>query len=130
MPWKIMETMDQKIQLIADWQSQYFSITDLSNKHGISRPTIYKWLNRYEESSIDGLKERSRAPLYSPNQTKDDIVELIVKEKLKNRNRGPKKIRHQLKARYPDIGWPAPSTIGEWLKKHGLVKKRKKRLSA
>ena len=128
MPWRITDTMDQKIQLIADWQTNYFSVTDLSNKYGISRPIIYKWLNRYEELGIDGLKEQSRAPIHSPNQTKDDIVELIVKEKLKNRNRGPKKIYNQLKTQYPNIDWPTPSTIGEWLKKHGLVKKRKKRL--
>lgn len=128
MPWKIMNTMDQKIQLIADWQSQYFSITDLSQKYGLSRPTIYKWLERYEELGIEGLKEQSRTPQYSPNQTKDAIVKLIIAEKLKNRKRGPKKVYHQLKAQYPHIDLPAPSTIGEWLKKHGLVNKRKKRL--
>ena len=128
MPWKITDTMDQKIQLIADWQSQYFSITDLSNKYGVSRPSIYKWVNRYEELGVDGLKEQSRTPLHSPNQTEDDIVQLIVAEKLKNRNRGPKKIYNQLKTQYPHIDLPAPSTIGEWLKKHGLVKERKKRL--
>jgi len=128
MPWKITNTMDQKIQLIADWQSQYFSITDLSKKYGVSRPIIYKWLSRYEEFGIDGLKEQSRAPLHSPNQTRDDIVQLIIAEKLKNRNRGPKKIYSQLKVQYPHIAWPVPSTIGEWLKKHGLVKERKRRL--
>lgn len=128
MPWIKTKPMDQKIQLIADWQTNYFSVTDLSHKYGISRKIIYKWLNRYEELGIDGLKEQSRAPIHSPNQTKDDIVELIVKEKLKNRNRGPKKIYNQLKTQYPNIDWPAPSTIGEWLKKHGLVKNRKKRL--
>ena len=128
MPWKIIETMDQKIQLIADWQSQYFSITDLCQKYGVSRPTVYKWLNRYEELGIDGLKEQSRAPLHSPNQTKDDIVQLIIAEKLKNQKRGPKKIYSQLKTQYPHIAWPVPSTIGEWLKKHGLVKERKRRL--
>jgi len=120
--------MDQKIQLIADWQSGYFSVTDLSNKHGVSRPTIYKWVNRYKEYGLDGLKEQSRRPNHSPNQTADDLIQLIVKEKLKNRNRGPKKIYNQLKMQYSDIDWPAPSTIGEHLKKHGLVKKRKKRL--
>lgn len=128
MPWKIINTMDQKIQLIADWQSGYFSVTDLSNKYGISRPIIYKWVYRYEEYGLDGLKEQSRKPFNSPNQAEDDIIQLIVKEKLKNRNRGPKKIYNQLKMQYPDINWPAPSTIGEHLKKHGLVKDRKRRL--
>jgi transposase InsO family protein len=128
MPWKKMSTMDQKIQMVADWQSEYLSITDLSQKYSLSRPTIYKWLKRYEEFGIDGLKEQSRKPLHSPNQTKDDIVELIIKEKLKNRKRGPKKVYYQLATQYPHIDLPSPSTIGEWLKKRGLVNKRKKRL--
>jgi len=119
--------MDQKIQLIADWQTRQFSITDLSKKYGISRPIVYKWTNRYGQQGVDGLKEQNRAPMHSPNQTADDIVKLIVKEKLKNRKRGPKKVFYQLKKQYPSIDWPAPSTIGDWLKKYGLVSKRKKR---
>ena len=126
MPWKIMDAMNQKIQLIADWQSQYYSITDLSRKYSLSRNTIYKWLERYENLGVDGLKEQLRIPRNSPNQTSDDIVEMIVAEKLKNRNRGPKKIFAQLKAQYPHIEVPTPSTIGEWLKKRGLVKERKR----
>jgi predicted DNA-binding protein YlxM (UPF0122 family) len=43
-----MSAMDQKIQFIADWQSQNFSLTDLSQKYGISRPTVYKLIERYE----------------------------------------------------------------------------------
>ena len=128
MPWKIINTMDQKIQLTADWQSGLFNVTDLSNKYGVSRPIIYKWVSRYEEYGLDGLKEQSRRPNYSPNETADHIIQLIVKEKLKNCNRGPKKVYNQLKRQYPDIDWPAPSTIGEHLKKHGLVKERKRRL--
>lgn len=127
MPWITTKPMDQKVQLIADLQRGYFSITDLSQKYGISRKTAYKWIARYEEMGIDGLKEQSRRPSHSPKQTSDDLVELIVQEKLKNQKRGPKKIYHQLKMRYPHMQWPAPSTIGEWLKKHGLVNKRKRR---
>ena len=48
--------MDQKVQLIADWQSKHFNITDLSQKYEISRPIIYKWIRRYEESGIEGLR--------------------------------------------------------------------------
>lgn len=128
MPWIKTNPMDQKLQLIADWQTKYFSITDLSQKYGLSRKITYKWINRYEEWGIDGLKDQSRRPNHIPNQTSDDLVNLIVKEKLINRNRGPKKVYSQLKIKYPYIDWPAPSTIGEWLRKHGLVKKRKRRL--
>jgi len=127
MPWEITNTMDLKIQLIVNWQSKQFNITDLSQKYGISRPTVYKWLHRYQQDGIDGLKEQSRAPCRCPHQTPDDIIELIVKEKLRNRKRGPKKIYARLKEQYPGNTLPMPSTIGHWLKKHGLVKQRKKR---
>lgn len=128
MPWKTVKAMDQKIQLIADWQTKRFSITDLSKKYTISRPTIYKWLNRYEYIGLDGLKEQSRKPYYHPRQTKDAIVQLLIAEKLKNRKRGPKKIYYQLKEQYPDIVLPSISTIAEWFKKYDLVKKRRRRL--
>lgn len=128
MPWKIINTMDQKIQLIANWQSQNFSLTDLSQKYGISRPTAYKLIERYGQLGIEGLKEQSRAPKNCPHRTPKKILNLIVQEKLKNRKRGPRKIRAQLKRRYPELDLPAISTVSYWLKKEGLVEERKKRL--
>lgn len=128
MPWKRIKPMDQKIQLIADWQTKNFDKTDLSKKYGISRKTVYKWINRYQEQGVEGLKDQDRIPRYSPNITPDNIVDLIIKEKLKNRKRGPKKIYSQLKRQYPYIDFPTPSTIGDWLKKYALVNTRKRRL--
>lgn len=127
MPWKTMNTMDLKIQLIADWQSQNFSLTDLSQKYGISRPTVYKLIRRYEQFGIDGLKEQSRAPKNCPHRTSKKILNLIVQEKLKNRKRGPRKIRAQLRRQYPGLDFPAISTVSYWLKKEGLVEERRKR---
>jgi transposase InsO family protein len=128
MPWKIINTMDQKIQLIADWQKQIFSLTDLSQKYGISRPTVYKLIGRYEQSGIEGLKEQSRAPKTCPHKTPEKVVNLVIQEKLKNRKRGPRKIRAQLKRQHPELELPAISTISYWLKKEGLVEEREKRL--
>ena len=128
MPWKIIKTMDQKIQFIAAWQLQNFSLTDLCQKYGISRPTGYKLLERYEQLGIEGLKEQSRAPKNCPHRTPKEILNLIIQEKLKNRKRGPRKIRAQLNRQYPELDLPAISTVSYWLKKEGLVEKRKKRL--
>ena len=52
----------------------------------------------------------------------------MIEEKLKNRKRGPRKVRAQLKRKHPELELPAVSTIGYWLKKEGLVERRKKRL--
>jgi transposase InsO family protein len=119
--------MDLKYQLVTDLNKEHFSITDLSQKYGISRPTVYKWLGRYEQLGIEGLKEQSRAPKNCPHRTPREILELVIQEKLRNRKRGPRKIRAQLKRRHPQLELPAVSTISYWLKKEGLVKERKKR---
>lgn len=126
MPWKVINQMDLKMQLVNDHNE--FSITNLSQKYGVSRPTVYKWLNRYEQFGIEGLREKSRAPNSCPHRTSENILNLIVQEKLNNRRRGPRKIRAQLKRKYPKLEFPVPSTISYWLKKEGLVQPRKKRL--
>jgi transposase InsO family protein len=128
MPWKVINQMDIKIELVNDWNQGYFSVTDLSQKYGVSRPTIYKWLKRYKYFGIEGLKEQSRAPKNCPHRTSKKILDLVIQEKLKNRRRGPRKVRAQLKRKHPEIELPAVSTIGYWLKKEGLVERRKKRL--
>lgn len=127
MPWKVINQMDLKIQLVTDLDKEHFSITDLSQKYGISRPTVYKWLKRYKKLGIEGLIEQSRAPKNCPHRTSQRILDLLIQEKLKNRKRGPRKIRAQLKRRHPQLELPAVSTISYWLKKEGLVKERKKR---
>ena len=128
MPWKVINRVDIKIQLVNDWDDGHFSVTDLSQKYEVSRPTIYKWLKRYKRLGIEGLKEQSRAPKRCPHRTSKKILELVVQEKLKNRKRGPRKVRAQLKRKHPELDLPAVSTIGYWLKKEGLVERRKKRL--
>jgi putative transposase len=129
MPWKEVKPMDQKVQLVADWHTRLFSITDLSHKYGIHRKTIYKWIGRYDEHGVCGLEELSRAPKSHPQQTPDTVIDRIIAQRNKNRKRGPKKIRAVLRREYPHIEWPAASTIGDLLKKRGLVLARKKRRS-
>ena len=34
--------------------------------YGISRPTFYKWRNRFEQLGADGLRDRSSKPHHSP----------------------------------------------------------------
>jgi putative transposase len=128
MPWEVINQMDLKKQLVNDWNNGCSCITDLSQKYRVSRPTIYKWLKRYERFGIKGLEEQSRAPKNCPNRTSQAILDLVIQQKLKNRKRGPRKVRAQLKRKYPELDFPAVSTIAYWLNKEGLVERRKKRL--
>ncbi|GLY83751.1 helix-turn-helix domain-containing protein [Actinoallomurus iriomotensis] len=69
--------------------------------YGISRTCFYRWLRRYQDEGIDGLRDRSSRPHHSPNATQADIVNKIVYLR-QNYHFGPLKIAMYLK-RYHDI---------------------------
>ncbi|MGW1742019.1 helix-turn-helix domain-containing protein [Nocardia sp. NPDC001965] len=37
--------------------------------YGISRNVFYRWKRRFEDEGLEGLKDRSSAPLHCPNVT-------------------------------------------------------------
>ena len=82
--------------------------------YGISRPTFYKYLHRYEEFGEEGLRDRSSAPHHSPNATKTEVVGKIVYLR-RSYHFGPHKIAMYLK-RYHDITI-SPSGVWRILKK-------------
>jgi transposase InsO family protein len=127
MPWKETCAMDQRMQLIGDWLKREFSITDLSELYGVSRPTVYKWIGRYRGRGSMGLEEMARKPLNHPNATPADLVDKIVAMKLAHQKMGPKKIMVNLKGQYTQERWPAVSTAGEILKRQGLVRHRRRK---
>jgi putative transposase len=127
MPWTMERPMDQKVKVISLWLEGVYGITELSIIFGVSRKTIYKWINRYANEGITGLEEKSRAAKTHPNITDADKIERIIEFKLKHDTWGPKKIIDCLERKYPEENWPSASTAGEWLNKTGLVKSRKKR---
>ena len=68
---------------------------------GISRQVYYRWLRRYQEQGIDGLRDLSRRPRHSPNATRVDVVGKILYLR-QNYHFGPAKIAMYLK-RYHDV---------------------------
>ena len=127
MPWKETNPMDERLMMMSDWFGGEYSVTELSLIYGVSRKTIYKWTSRYSEYGIDGLMERGRAPHAHPNRTDEEIVRLLMQAKRKHMSWGPKKLIAALRMREPEVSWPSVSTAEKWLKRNGLVKKRRYR---
>jgi len=127
MPWKETSAMDERMQLIADWLSGDYRKSELCGVYGISRPTVDKWIQRYDDNGPPGLQELRRAPHCHPNQTAEELRALIVQTKLRYQKWGPKKVLDWLRDRRPELKWPADSTAGEILKRAGLVQPRKRR---
>lgn len=123
MPWQETSVMDQRKDFIADWLSCE-TISGLCRVYGISRTTAYKWIERYEEDDEDGLADRSRRPHRSPGATPDHIAEAVISLRREHPSWGPKKLVALLARRHPRWEIPAASTVGDLLKRAGLVPTR------
>jgi transposase InsO family protein len=127
MGWKETTAVEERARFIEAVLSARWTMTELSKAFGVSRKTGYKWLRRYREEGAEGLLERSRAPHRRPNATPAEVVELVVKARRQHPRWGPRKLLAWLEPRHPEVEFPAPSTAGEILKRHGLVKPRRRR---
>ena len=132
MSWKETHVEQERMRFVAaclekksDW-----SMSELCETFGVSRKTGYKWFERYLRLGVDGLKDRSRAPNDHPNRVADEVVTRLVKMRRHHRTWGPRKIVAALERKEPRITWPAVSTAGEILKRHGLVHPRRRRRRA
>ncbi len=127
MPWRVSSPMTQRRDFIDDYRRGLYSMTDLCAHYGISRRIGYKWIERYERSGYDGLADQRRAPRSCPHRTPEAIVELVLAGRRAHPSWGPRKLIPYLARRHPGWKWPAPSTVAELLKRHGLVPKRRRR---
>ena len=126
MPWKERSVMDERVRFISGLLDGE-TMTDLCSEFGISRKTGYKFWNRYLLHGINGLLDISKTPLKSPNKTPEEIEKLIIRFRKKKPYWGPKKLKVKLDEANKGLTIPVPSTIGEILKRNGLVQPRKKK---
>lgn len=124
MPWKESTVMEQREKLAAKWRTGNYSVTDLAEEFGISRPTVYALLERLKEGD---LSYRQPIPKTFPHRTEPAVASRIVEAKRQHPLWGPKKLIDLLSIDDPEVEWPAPSTAGRILDAQGLVRRRKPR---
>jgi putative transposase len=127
MPWKDTCPMKERSRFVVEYESGRYSMAELCRMYGISRPTGYKWIGRYEAEGPPGLGDRSRAPRRHPNAVPAESEAMVLETRATYPTWGPKKLRAWLQAHRPTRCWPAASTLGEILKRHGLTVPRKRR---
>lgn len=126
MPWKSTTTMEQKVEFICEWLSQQYSITELCDSFGISRPTGYRLIQKYETQGIEGLLEKSRAPINHPNKTKEEVINKIIELKGDHKTWGAKKLRELLFNDFSADEIPSVTTTHLILSKNGLVRPQRR----
>jgi len=126
MPWKETSAMEQRFLLVQAVLRGEESQAALCRRFGISRPTGKKWVGRYQREGLLGLLDRSRSPRSHPQQVPRELAALILDLRKQHGSWGPRKLRAWLGERYPGLRWPAASTIGDLLQRHGLTAPRRR----
>jgi transposase len=89
---KVEQRYDAVMAVIRDGMA----VTEVAEKFGVHRDTVYAWMARYESEGLDGLADRShrphRSPLQMPAATEARVLELRRLHPLW----GPVTIRHRL----------------------------------
>jgi transposase InsO family protein len=127
MPFKESCRVEERIGLFRDYDTGAFAVTELCEQHGISRQTFYVWKQRRDAGEARWYEERSRAAHERPHAVDDERIAAIIAMRRRFGRFGPKKIRARLMVDQPDIVWPAASTIGDIVKRAGLIEPRRRR---
>ena len=124
MPWKESSVVDERKAFITAYLRKEYPFKTLCRGFGISRETGYKWVARFIDQGQAGLCDQSRAPHHTPHLLSEPVRNRILAVRRQHPTWGPKKLLVQLYEQSPDQPWPAPSTVGEFLRREGLAHPR------
>lgn len=120
MPWKETVVFEERMRFVLACLDSPDSMSVLCRRFGIARRHGYKWLDRYRRLGPSGLEDQSRRPLTHPQQVPQALIERILDCRRRHATWGPRKLRTVLQQEDGGIEWPAPSTIGDLLRRSGL----------
>jgi len=127
MVWMETCAVDERMRFVIAAEKHEEAFAAICRRFGVSRRVGYKWLARYQEEGVEGLLDRSRAPLRHSRTIAEEITERCLAVRRTHPTWGPLKVRAWLERRAPGTGWPAASTIGALFDREGLTVKRKLR---
>lgn len=119
MPWKESDTMSLRIEFVLFAQQPGSNIRALCRRYQISPRTAYKWLRRYREEGVEGLRDRSRRPRHSPRSSAAATVQSVLALREETGWGGRKIARVMRTEGYEDI--PHPNTITDILRRAGKL---------
>jgi putative transposase len=126
MPWSQTDPMSERLRFVTALRKRKSTFRSLCATFGVAPKTGYKWLHQFEAAGPVGLRDRSRRPKSNSRAISSRVGERLLELRREQPTWGPKKLVAWLEAH--ERGWdlPAPSTVGELLKRNGLVSPRKK----
>lgn len=118
MPWKVEAVDETRKEFTQRVLAKDKSMAALCREYGISRPTGYKWLKRFQQG--EALNDRSRKPFHTPNRIHKETEDLIIAARKKEPAIGAAKIKRMLQ-NAGNTGLPCMSTVNAVLKRNNLI---------
>lgn len=119
--------MEERIALMRAYDSGVFTVQELADQFGVSRETFYTWRRRRDGGDERWFEDKSRAPNRCPHATPPEVVAMVGALRARFPHFGPKKLKARLAMDAPALAVPSASTIGEILKRHGLIEPKPRR---
>ena len=119
MPWKVNSVVEERIRVVELVRSG-IRVSEVARSTGVSRKTVYKWLERADEDGRSGLADRSRARLTQPHATDEEVCALLVKLRRRT-GLGARLLLHLAGRERPDLVLPSKSTVQDILRRAGLI---------
>jgi transposase InsO family protein len=125
-PWKESCHVNERMKFVTRLEEGE-RMVDLCKEFGVSRKTGYKLWSRYQRFGAVGLFDESRRAQRTPHGMAAEVQELLVEGRKQHPSWGPRKLKAWLAGKHPGVKLPAPSSIGDLLKRRGLVTPRRRR---
>lgn len=116
MPWMECSEMTSRIEFVMLALAPGANKSALCRSFGVSRKTGHKWIEEYRLNGVEGLQDRSRRPLSSPNRSSAELEAMVVQLHDTYPCWGARKLQALLPA---EFGKPHPNTIAAILRRNG-----------
>jgi transposase InsO family protein len=118
--------MEQRYDAVMGVIREGFTITEVAQKFGVSRQSVYTWMQRYQHESLEGLAERSSRPKTSPAQIDARVEARILELRRQHPSWGSVHLRWKLE-REGVTPLPSESSVYRALKRSGLIEEKSRR---
>lgn len=107
---------DAVMEVVGDGRT----VTEVAERWGVSRQSLYVWMDRYAAAGLEGLAERSHRPRSCPHQIWVEVEARICELRRRHPGWGPRRLHHELGR--DGLGpVPSRSAIYRALVRHRLI---------
>lgn len=105
--------MRERIQFINEWERADLPMAGLCRKYGISRPTGWKWVKRYQvlEGVLQALVDQSSTPHHHSWTTGPAMVDSIIRTRRQHSTCQPKELHELLRRSVPTDAHPPMTAL-------------------